>query len=67
VEPLSERLSLLDIPFLIIERSKEIADSIYNRYPTLWGDPSEHEVLKRANISSARLFITMKQTRWTQR
>jgi voltage-gated potassium channel len=58
LEPLSERLSLRKIPFLIIERSEEIARSIYRRYPTLWGDPSDHEVLKKANISSARLFIT---------
>jgi voltage-gated potassium channel len=58
LEPLSERLTLRQIPFLIIERSEEIARSIYRQYPTLWGDPSDHEVLNRANISSARLFIT---------
>ncbi|MDD1758610.1 MAG: NAD-binding protein, partial [Methanotrichaceae archaeon] len=52
------RLSLRQIPFLIIERSEEIARSIYRRYPTLWGDPSDHEVLKKASISSARLFVT---------
>lgn len=58
VEPLSERLAILQMPFLIIERSEEIARSIYKRYPTLYGDPSEHGVLTKANISSARLFIT---------
>lgn len=58
VDTLTERLSHLDIPFLIIERSELTARSIYKRYPTLWGDPSEREVLMRANILSARLFIT---------
>jgi Trk K+ transport system NAD-binding subunit len=57
VETLTERLSLLEVPFLIIERSQDVARSIYQKYPVLWGDPSEKEVLSRANISSARLFI----------
>ena len=58
VDTLTDRLSHLDIPFLIIERSELTARSIYKRYPTLWGDPSEREVLMRANILSARLFVT---------
>jgi voltage-gated potassium channel len=57
VETLVERLSLLEVPFLIIERSQDVARAIYQRYPVLWGDPSEKDVLSRANISSARLFI----------
>lgn len=58
VDTLTERLSHLSIPFLIIERSESTARSIYKMYPTLWGDPSEREVLMRANIHLARLFIT---------
>lgn len=58
VDALAERLSYLDIPFLIMERSEQTARSIYRRYPTIWGDPSEREVLLRANLHSARLFIT---------
>lgn len=58
VDTLTERLLDLKIPFLIIERSEQTARSIYKRYPILWGDPSEREVLKRANIDFARLFIT---------
>lgn len=58
VDTLAERLSHLEIPFLIIERSEPTARSIYKRYPTLWGDPSEREVLLRADLHSARLFIT---------
>jgi voltage-gated potassium channel len=57
VETLVERLSLLEVPFLIIERSQEVARGIYQKYPVLWGDPSEKDVLSRANISSAKLFI----------
>ncbi len=57
VEMLTERLSLLEVPFLIIERSQEVARSIYQKYPVLWGDPSEKDVLSRASVSSARLFI----------
>ncbi len=57
VETLAERFTLLQIPFLIIERSENTARTIYRNYPVLRGDPSEEEVLRRANISSARLFI----------
>ncbi|MCJ7444632.1 MAG: NAD-binding protein [Methanotrichaceae archaeon] len=57
VETLTERLSLLKIPFLIIERSDEVARKIFREYPTLWGDPAEIEVLERAFIRSARLLI----------
>jgi voltage-gated potassium channel len=57
VETLTERLSLLEVPFLIIERSQDVARSIYQKYPVIFGDHSERDVLSRANISSARLFI----------
>jgi len=57
VETLIDRLSMLKVPFLIIERSEEVARSIYKRYPVVWGDPSEKEVLTRASVSFARLFI----------
>ena len=63
VETLSERFTLLQIPFLIIERSENTARSIYRDYPVLQGDPSEVEVLQRANIGSARLFIADKRRR----
>lgn len=57
VETLVERLSRLEVSFLIIERSHEVARGIYQKYPVLWGDPSEKDVLHRANIGRARLFI----------
>jgi Trk K+ transport system NAD-binding subunit len=57
VETLVERLTLLEIPFVVIERSQEVAREIYQKYPVLWGDPSEKGVLSRANIGMARLFI----------
>jgi Trk K+ transport system NAD-binding subunit len=57
VETLAERFTLLQIPFLIIERSENVARTVYRSYPVLWGDPSEVEVLRKANIDSARLFI----------
>lgn len=57
VETLAERFSLLKIPFLIIERSESVARRIYKNYPVIWGDPSQAEVLRRASIISARLFI----------
>jgi Trk K+ transport system NAD-binding subunit len=58
VDTLAERFSLLNIPFLIIERSESVARGIYKNYPVVWGDPSRAEVQRRACISSARLFIT---------
>ncbi|MBN1235223.1 MAG: NAD-binding protein [Methanotrichaceae archaeon] len=57
VETLAERFSLLKVPFLIIERSESVAKRIYKNYPVLWGDPSSGELLRKASISSARLFI----------
>ncbi|MGA9098262.1 MAG: ion channel, partial [Methanotrichaceae archaeon] len=57
VETLAEQLALLKIHFLIIERSENVARSIYQSYPTIWGDPSEKGVLMRARINSARLLI----------
>lgn len=57
VETLADRLSLLKIPFLIIERSEDAARGIYQRFPTIWGDPSEVDVLRRAGVGSARLVI----------
>ena len=57
VETLTEKLSRLKVPFLIIERSEEVAWSIYRKYPTIWGDPSERGVLINANIGYARLLI----------
>ncbi|HNX10230.1 MAG TPA: NAD-binding protein [Methanothrix sp.] len=57
VETLVERFSLLNMPFLIIERSEATARRIYKKYPVLWGDPSSAELLGRAKIKSARLFI----------
>ncbi|OPY49023.1 MAG: Calcium-gated potassium channel MthK [Methanosaeta sp. PtaU1.Bin060] len=57
VETLTDRLSLLEIPYLIIERREDVAKTIFKSYPTLWGNPSERGVLKRANLSAARLLI----------
>jgi voltage-gated potassium channel len=57
VEKLTERLSVLNTPFLIIERSEEVAMRIYRRYNTVLGDPSDQEVLVNANLEHARLFI----------
>ncbi|MHC1632087.1 MAG: potassium channel family protein [Methanotrichaceae archaeon] len=57
VETLTERLSMLGMPFLVIERSEAVARSIYKKYPTIWGSPSETDVLINANIRSARLLI----------
>ena len=57
IEVLVERLSTLKIPFVVIERSEEAARGIYERYPTIWGDPSEKDVLERAGAGTSRLFI----------
>jgi voltage-gated potassium channel len=57
VETLTERLLLLKIPFIIIERSEDISRKIFKKYPTLWGDPADINVLESAFIRSARLLI----------
>jgi voltage-gated potassium channel len=57
VESLTERLRILDLPFIIIERSEEKAKKIYLKYPVLFGNPSDLDILKKANISTARLLI----------
>jgi len=58
VDSLADRLIDLNINFLIIERDELTARSIYKRFPTIWGDPSRREVLLKAGLHSARLFIT---------
>lgn len=57
VEILTERLSMLKLPFLIIERSEEVARRIYQKYPTVLGDPADHEVLINSNLEHARMLI----------
>ncbi len=57
VETLSKIFERRDIPFVVVERSKEVVRSIYRKYPVVWGDPSEKEVLLNSNILSARLLI----------
>lgn len=57
IEILTERLAMLKIPFLIIERSEKEARGIYRIYPTIWGDPSVESILMRAGINSARFLI----------
>ncbi len=57
VEILAERLAPLKISFIIIERSENVARSIYREYPTICGDPSETNILLKAGVNSARLLI----------
>jgi voltage-gated potassium channel len=57
VESLTKRLSMLKMPFLIIERSEEVARRIYQKYPTVLGDPADHEVLVNSNLEHARMLI----------
>jgi voltage-gated potassium channel len=57
VESLIGRLSMLKMPFLIIERSEEVARRMYQKYPTVLGDPSDHEVLVNSNLEHARMLI----------
>lgn len=57
VETLTENLKRQDVPFVVVERRYDIARGIYRKYPTVWGDPSEKEVLLNANIRTARLVI----------
>jgi voltage-gated potassium channel len=58
VDQLAERFSMLKIPFLIMERSENVARKIYQRYPTMLGDPSDPNVLANARLEQAKLFIS---------
>lgn len=58
VDQLAERLHMIKAPFLIIERSEETVRKIYQRYPTMQGDPSDPDVLFDAKIKQAKLFIS---------
>ncbi len=57
VETLTENLKRQGVPFVVVERRYDIARGIYQKYSTVWGDPSEKEVLLNANIRTARLVI----------
>jgi voltage-gated potassium channel len=58
VDQLAEKLSILKKPFLIIERSEDVARKIYQKYPIVLGDPSDPGVLSNARIKQAKLFIS---------
>lgn len=57
VETLVEKLVSMAIPFVIIERREDTARSIYRKYPTVWGDPSDRVVILNANIHQAKMLI----------
>lgn len=57
VERLTEKLDEMGIEFAVVESRKAVARSIFKRYITLWGDPSDVRVLRNANISTARMVM----------
>ncbi|MEM2097175.1 MAG: NAD-binding protein [Methanothrix sp.] len=57
VERLTERLDEMGIQFAIIESRESVARSIFKKYTTVWGDPSDVQVLRNANISTARMVM----------
>jgi len=57
VERLTERLDEMGIEFAIVESRESVARSIFKRYITVWGDPSDVQVLRNANISTARMVM----------
>lgn len=57
VERLTERLDEMGIRFAIVESRESVARSIFKRYVTVWGDPSDAEVLRNAGVSTARMVM----------
>ncbi|MCX8207315.1 MAG: NAD-binding protein [Methanothrix sp.] len=57
VERLTERLDEMGMQFAVIESRESVARSIFKKYMTVWGDPSDVQVLRNANISTARMVM----------
>lgn len=57
VERLTERLDEVGVQFAIVESREPVARSIFKRYITVWGDPSDVQVLRKAGISAARMVM----------
>ncbi|NYT02134.1 MAG: hypothetical protein GKC10_05190 [Methanosarcinales archaeon] len=57
VETLAEKLTALNIPYLVIESREDVARSIFRRFPTIYGDPANRQVLLNASIHSARMLL----------
>ncbi|MCQ8903957.1 MAG: NAD-binding protein, partial [Methanothrix sp.] len=57
VERLTERLDEMGIEFAIVESRESVARRIFKKYTTVWGDPSDVQVLRNAGISTARMVM----------
>ncbi|OPX77510.1 MAG: Calcium-gated potassium channel MthK [Methanosaeta sp. PtaB.Bin039] len=57
VETLIEKLDRLRIPFLVVEQRWDVARRIRQKYPLVYGDPSERQVLENSHIHSCQLII----------
>lgn len=58
VESFTKELKIVDIPFLIVEKKKDLAERLYRQgMPVIWGDPEEEDVLRKTGIERASLVI----------
>lgn len=57
VEVLINKLFRTKTPFLIVERREDVARSIRLKYPIVFGDPSDPQVLIDSGVKSARLLV----------
>ena len=58
VESFTKELKTVDVPFIIVEKEKDLAEALYRQgMPVVWGDPEEEGVLKKAGIERASLVI----------
>lgn len=58
VESFTRELKTAGMPFLIVEKNKDLAETLFRQgLPVVWGNPEEEAVLKRAGIERASLII----------
>jgi len=57
VETLAEKLTSLNVPYLVVESREDVARSIFRRFPTIHGDPANRQIMLNANIHSARMVL----------
>ncbi len=62
VESFTRELKAVGVPFLIVEKERDLAETLFRQgMPVIWGDPEEEDVLRKAGIERSALVIANKR------
>jgi Trk K+ transport system NAD-binding subunit len=58
VESFTRELKTAGVPFLIVEKNRDLAETLFRQgMPVIWGNPEDERVLEKAGIRRASLVI----------